>query len=108
MKCPYCLTVSASTRDPGHPAFCSVCGSPLREDGKPHPEAAALITKGRAEERAEIVAYMRREAVQFMASGVGMSVLPGKQGEVAKTLFDVMGAAVEGLAGFFEDGGLLR
>jgi len=64
--------------------------------------------EGRAEERAEIVAYMRREAVQFMASGVGASVLPGKQGEVAKMLFDVMGAAVEGLAGFFEDGGHLK
>ena len=64
--------------------------------------------EGRAEERAAIVAYMRREAVQFMASGVGASVLPGKQGEVAKTLFDVMGGAIEGLAGFFEDGGHLR
>ena len=59
------------------------------------------LAQGRAEERAEIVAYMRREAKHFAVAGEGL-VSPGRK------FMEVVGGAIEGLAGFFEDGGHLR
>ena len=57
--------------------------------------------EGRAEERAAIVAYMRREAEHFAIAGEGLAS-PGRK------FMEVVGGAIEGLAGFFEDGGHLK
>ena len=92
--------------------YCGTCGSPLRDPGsgqsvvsRPHPKhsdtANEFYQRGRAEERAEIAAYMRREAKHFAIAGEGLA-------DPGKNFMRVVGGAIEGLAGFFEDGGHLR
>ena len=59
--------------------------------------------EGRAEERASIAAYMRREAKSMRRDGMGTGVYgPGE------AFPDVAAGHVEGLAVFFEDGGHLK
>ena len=87
--------------------YCGTCGSPLREGGRPHPKysdtANEFYQRGRAEERASIAAYMRREAKSMRRDGMGTGVYgPGE------AFPDVAAGHVEGLAVFFEDGGHLK
>ena len=87
--CVACFYCDAHVVDGG---FCSVCGSPLHKDSKPHP----LYERARLDERAAIVAYIKKEAASYRQLAA-----PGWR--LTQLIVDL-----EGLAGFFEDGGHLR
>lgn len=85
-------------------ALADRCSEWLRSNGLPQDVRRYLcnfVTMERGMERREIVAYMAREAKAFVAAGV-------KLAEPWRKFMEVVGAAIEGLAGFFEDGGHLR
>ncbi len=83
-------------------ALADRCSEWLRSNGLPQDVRRYLcniVTMERGMERREIVAYMAREAKAFVAAGVA---------EPGRKFMEVVGATIEGLAGFFEDGGHLR